>query len=124
MIDENLGTLADLNRIEADDLIGKPIRHFIQHGNASLGVKLPALIHGAPADELFSQLGNAVLAVFNFGQQLSSFQRAKLWRIRQAITAPVGKVALPCSDIVVAGIEGWCIMPLAVALDRSDIAST
>ena len=124
MIDEILGGLADLDRRQTDDLDGELVAHFIQHGGASLGVKLPAFIHGAPADELSAKFGNAVLAIFNFGQQLSSFQRAKLWRIRQAITAPVGKVALPCSDIVVAGIEGWCIMPLAVALDRSDIAST
>jgi hypothetical protein len=67
-IDENLCALADLHRIEADDLIGKPIRHFIQHGGASLPVKLPALIDGAPADELSAKFGNAVLAIFDFGK--------------------------------------------------------
>jgi hypothetical protein len=95
MIDEILGGLADLDRIEADDLIGKPIRHFIQHGGASLAVKFPSFIDGAPADELSAKFGNAVLAVFNFGQQLSSFQRPDLWRIRQQVAGVVGKVSFP-----------------------------
>jgi hypothetical protein len=68
MIDETLGMLADLDRRQTDDLDGEIVAHFIQHGAASLGVKLPALIHGAPADKLPAQLGNAMLAVFNFGE--------------------------------------------------------
>jgi hypothetical protein len=100
MIDENLGTLADLNRIEADDLIGKPIRHFIQHGNASLGVKLPALIDGAPADELFSQLGNAVLAVFDFGEEFPQAKRTRLRAVGQSVTAVIGEKLSPCLHIM------------------------
>jgi hypothetical protein len=87
--------LADLNRVEADDLQGEVVAHFIQHGGASLGVKLPALIDGGTADELFSQLGNAVLAVFNFGEQLSIFQRPDLWRVGQQVAGVVGKVSFP-----------------------------
>jgi hypothetical protein len=60
--------LADLHRRQTDDLQGEVVAHFIQHGGASLDVKLPALIDGGTADELFSQLGNAVLAIFNFGK--------------------------------------------------------
>jgi hypothetical protein len=60
--------LADLHRVEADDLHREFVEHLIQDRNASLPVKLPALIDGAPADELFSQLGNAMLAVFDFGE--------------------------------------------------------
>jgi hypothetical protein len=67
-IDETLGMLADLDRRQTDDLHGEIVAHFIQHGGASLGVKLPALIHGAPADELFSQLGNAVFLFLHLGK--------------------------------------------------------
>jgi hypothetical protein len=98
MIDETLGMLADLDRVEADDLIGKPIRHFIQHGNASLGVKLPALIDGAPADELFSQLGNAVFAVFNFSGELPQLQLARLRVVGKSIAAMFGEVFFPRGD--------------------------
>jgi hypothetical protein len=100
MIDETLGMLADLDRVEADDLIGKPIRHFIQHGNASLGVKLPALIDGAPADELFSQLGNLMLAVFNFGGELPQLQLPHLWRVGQQVAVVIGEKLLPCLHIM------------------------
>jgi hypothetical protein len=68
MIDEMLGCLADLDGIASDDLHREFVEHLIQDRNASLPVKLPALIDGAPADELFSQLGNAVLAIFDFGK--------------------------------------------------------
>ena len=122
-VDENLGSLPDLHRVEADDLLGETIRHFEQDGCASLRVKLPAFIDGATADELPAQLGGAVFDCFDLCQELPRFQLAKLWRIRQAIAAPVGKVALPCSHIVVAGREGWRIMPLAGAVNRSDISS-
>ncbi len=67
-IDENLCALADLHRIEADDLHREFVEHLIEDRNASLAVKLPALIDGGTADELFSQLGNAVLAIFDFGK--------------------------------------------------------
>jgi hypothetical protein len=97
-IDENLGTLADLDGIEADDLIGKPIRHFIQDGNASLGVKIPSFDDRITPDKLFSQLGNAVLAVFNFGGELPQLQLARLRAVGQSVAAMLGEVALPCSD--------------------------
>lgn len=97
-IHETLGCLADLDGIEADDLIGKPIRHFIQHGNASLGVKLPAFIHGAPADELSAKFGNAVLAVFNFGGELPQLQLARLRVVGQPVAAMLGKVFFPRGD--------------------------
>jgi hypothetical protein len=67
-VDEKLGTLADLDGIASDDLIGKPIRHFIQDGNASLGVKIPSFDDRITPDKLFSQLGNLMLAVFDFGE--------------------------------------------------------
>jgi hypothetical protein len=95
-----LGTLADLHRIEADDLIGKPIRHFIQHGGASLAVILPALIDGGTADELFSKHGGAVFDVFDLGEQLSSFQRAKLCGVGQSIAAVIGEKLSPCLHIM------------------------
>jgi hypothetical protein len=97
-VDEMLGALADLHRIEADDLIGKPIRHFEQDGGASLGVKLPALIDGAPADELFSQLGNAVLAIFNFSGELPQLQLARLRVVGKSIAAMLGEVLFPRGD--------------------------
>ena len=100
MIDETLGMLADLDRVEADDLIGKPIRHFIQHVGASLGVKLPALIDGAPADELFSQLGNAVFAVFNFSGELPQLQLARLRVVGQPVAAVIGEKLSPCLHIM------------------------
>jgi hypothetical protein len=67
-VDENLGTLADLHRIEADDLIGKPIRHFEQDGGASLAVKFPSFIDGGTADKLSAHHGDAVFAVLNLGK--------------------------------------------------------
>jgi hypothetical protein len=99
-IDEILGTLADLHRIEADDLIGKPIRHFIQDGNASLGVKIPSLIDGAPADELFSQLGNLMLAVFDFGEEFPQAKRTRLRAVGQSVTAVIGEKLSPCLHIM------------------------
>jgi hypothetical protein len=95
MIDETLGMLADLDRRQTDDLDGEIVAHFIQHGGASLGVKLPALIDGAPADELFSQLGNAVLAIFNFSGELPQLQLARLRVVGQPVAGVVGKVCSP-----------------------------
>ena len=123
MIDENLGTLADLDRVEADNLQGEVVAHFIQHGAASLGVKLPPLIHGAPADELSAKFGNAVLAVFNFGGELPQLQLARLRAVGQSVAAMLGEVALPCSDIVVARRALRCVTSLAGALNRPHASS-
>jgi hypothetical protein len=120
MIDEMLGTLADLHRVEADDLIGKPIRHFIQHGAASLGVKIPSFDDRITPDKLFSQLGNLMLAVFNFGEQLSIFQRPDLWRIRQQVAGVVGKVSFPRIHIMRAIRQPLrCIGLALVTLNRT-----
>ncbi len=124
VIDENLGMLADLDRRQTDDLIGKPIRHFIQHGAASQGVKLPALIDGAPADELSAKFGNAVLAIFNFGQQLSSFQRPDLWRIRQQVAGVVGKVSFPRIHIMRAIRQPLRCIGLALVTLQSPLGPT
>jgi hypothetical protein len=99
-IDENLGTLADLHRVESDDLIGKPIRHFIQHGNASLGVKIPSFDDRITPDKLSAKFGNLVLAIGNFSDELPQLQRSDLWRIRQQVAGVVGKVSFPRGDIV------------------------
>jgi hypothetical protein len=93
-----LGTLLDLHRIEADDIIGKPIRHFEQDGGASLAVKFPSFIDGGTADKLFSQLGNAVLAVFDFGGELPQLQPARLRVVGKSIAAMFGKVFFPRGD--------------------------
>ncbi len=118
-----LGTLLDLHRIEADDLIGKPIRHFIQHGNASLGVKIPSFDDRITPDELSAKFGNAVLAVGNFGGELSQLQLARLRVVGQPVAAMLGKVALPCSDIVVARRASRCVTSLAGALNRPHASS-
>jgi hypothetical protein len=97
-IDENLGTLADLNRVEADDLIGKPIRHFEQDGGASLAVKFPSFIDGGTADKLSAEFGNAVLAVFNFGGELPQLQLARLRAVGQSVAAMLGEVFFPRGD--------------------------
>jgi hypothetical protein len=100
MIDEMLGTLADLHRVEADDLHGEFVEHLIEDRNASLPVKLPALIDGAPADELFSQLGNAVLAVFDFGEEFPQAKRTRLRAVGQSVTAVIGEKLSPCLHIM------------------------
>jgi hypothetical protein len=92
--------LADLHRVEADDLHREFVEHLIQDRNASLPVKLPSLIHGAPADELFSKHGGAVFDVFDLGEQLSSFQRAKLCGVGQSIAAVIGEKLSPCLHIM------------------------
>ena len=97
-IDEILGGLADLNRIASDDLHREFVEHLIQDRNASLPVKLPALIDGAPADELFSQLGNAMFPVFNFGGELPQLQLARLRVVGQPVAAMLGKVFFPRGD--------------------------
>jgi hypothetical protein len=93
-----LGCLADLDRRQTDDLDGEIVAHFIQHVGASLGVKLPALIDGAPADELSAKFGNAVLAVGNFGGELSQLQLARLRVVGKSIAAMFGKVFFPRGD--------------------------
>jgi hypothetical protein len=95
-----LGCLADLDRRQTDDLDGEIVAHFIQHVGASLGVKLPALIDGAPADELFSQLGNAVLAVFDFGEEFPQAKRTRLRAVGQSVTAVIGEKLSPCLHIM------------------------
>jgi hypothetical protein len=60
--------LADLDGIEADNLLREGVEHLIQDRNASLPVKLPALIDGGTADELPAHHGDAVFAVLNLGK--------------------------------------------------------
>jgi hypothetical protein len=92
--------LADLDRRQTDDLIGKPIRHFEQDGGASLAVKFPSFIDGAPADELFSQLGNLMLAVFDFGEEFPQAKRTRLRAVGQSVTAVIGEKLSPCLHIM------------------------
>ena len=98
MIDEMLGCLADLDGIASDDLHGEFVEHLIEDRNASLPVKFPSFIDGGTADKLFSQLGNAVLAVFDFGGELPQLQPARLRVVGKSIAAMLGKVCLPCGD--------------------------
>ena len=63
---------------------------------------LPALIDGAPAHELLSKHGDAVFAVFDLCEQLSIFQRLKLWGVGQSIAAPIGEELSPCGNIMLA----------------------
>jgi hypothetical protein len=98
VIDEILGGLADLNRIASDDLHREFVEHLIEDLNASLAVKFPSFIHGAPADELSAKFGNAVLAVFNFGGELTQLQQARFRVVGKSIAAMLGKVCLPCGD--------------------------
>jgi hypothetical protein len=92
--------LADLHRVEADDLHREFVEHLIEDCNASLPVKLPALIDGGTADELFSQLGNLMLAVFNFGGELPQAKRTRLRAVGQSVTAVIGEKLSPCLHIM------------------------
>jgi hypothetical protein len=97
-IDENLCALANLHRVESDDLIGKPIRHFEQDGGASLAVKFPSFIDGGTADKLSAKFGNAVLAIFNFSGELPQLQLARLRVVGKSIAAMLGEVFFPRGD--------------------------
>jgi hypothetical protein len=97
-IDENLCALANLHRVESDDLLREVVEHLIEDRNASLPVKLPALIDGGTAYELFSQLGNAVLAIFNFSGEFPQLQLARLRVVGKSIAAMLGEVLFPRGD--------------------------
>jgi hypothetical protein len=58
--------------------------------------------------------------VFNFGEQLSIFQRPDLWRIRQQVAGVVGKVSFPRIHIMRAIRQPLrCIGLALVTLNRT-----
>jgi hypothetical protein len=99
-VDEPLGMLADLHRVEADDLHREFVEHLIEDCNASLPVKLPALIDGGTPDKLSSEFGNAVLAVFDFGEEFPQAKRTRLRAVGQSVTAVIGEKLSPCLHIM------------------------
>lgn len=93
-----LGTLADLHRVKADDLHGKPIRHFEQDGGASLAVKIPSFDDGITPDKFSAKFGNLMLAVGNFSGELAQLQLARLRAVGQLVAAMLGEVFFPRGD--------------------------
>jgi hypothetical protein len=49
---------------------------------------------------LFSQLGNAVLAVFDFGEEFPQAKRTRLRAVGQSVTAVIGEKLSPCLHIM------------------------